>query len=32
MKRLFNVFKFKETTDLENQIIAKRVGYKTGVY
>tara|TARA_B100000085_G_scaffold142793_1_gene129955 strand:+ start:605 stop:1348 length:744 start_codon:yes stop_codon:yes gene_type:complete len=32
MKRLFEVFKLKESTNLENQIIAKRVGYKTGVY
>jgi hypothetical protein len=30
MKRLFDVYKFKQDPDLKNQIIAKRVGYKTG--
>ena len=30
MKRLFDVYKLKQNPDLENQVIAKRVGYKTG--
>lgn len=30
MNRLWKVYILKETTDLQNQVIAKRVGYKTG--
>jgi len=30
MNRLWKVYVLKETTDLQNQVIAKRVGYKTG--
>lgn len=30
MKRLWEVYKYKQDPDLDNQIIAKRVGYKTG--
>ena len=30
MNRLWKVYVLKETTELQNQVIAKRVGYKTG--
>ena len=30
MNRLWKVYVLKETTNLQNQVIAKRVGYKTG--
>lgn len=30
LNRLWKVYVLKETTDLQNQVIAKRVGYKTG--